>query len=109
MKITGVPGAITHAIAFAVFPHLPVAVWRAALVNLRRFERLERFLFTVFLAPEAGFAGPYRQADGVVTHPGRAPYHVLEAEVCDLAAGTGWRLERSPVVLPRGQVLFIAR
>ena len=52
----GVPDHITHAIAFAVFPHLPMAFLRRALVNLARFDRLERVLFTVFLVPDAATA-----------------------------------------------------
>lgn len=106
----GVPSSITHAIAFAVFPHLPMAYVRRALTNLRRFERLESFLFTVFLAPDPVSAmQPYRQPDGVVTHDIRAPYHVLAEDVAHLAQGSGWRVTRSAVMLPRGQVLFTAR
>ena len=80
-----------------------------ALTSLRRFDRLERFLFTVFLAPDAITAAtPYRQADGVVTHDTRAPYHILAEDVAGMAQGTGWRVSRSDVMLPRGQVLFVA-
>lgn len=105
----GVPGTITHAIAFAVFPHLPMAHLRRALTGLCRFDRLERFLFTVFLAPDAiAAANPYRQADGVVTHDTRAPYHILAEDVAHMAQGTGWRIARTDVMLPRGQVLFVA-
>ncbi|MBE9636870.1 class I SAM-dependent methyltransferase [Salipiger mangrovisoli] len=106
----GVPDRITHAIAFAVFPHLHMAHLRRALTNLRRFERLERFLFTVFLAPDPVTATrPYRQPDGVVTHDTRAPYHILAEDVLHLAQGTGWSVTRESVMLPRGQVLFIAQ
>ncbi|MEI4486943.1 class I SAM-dependent methyltransferase [Frigidibacter sp. MR17.14] len=104
-----VPDKITHAIAFAVFPHLPMAFLRRALVNLRRFPRLERVLFTVFLAPDAVTAvRPVRQPDGVVTHDIRAPYHLLEDDLHHIASGAGWRLQRSAQMLPRGQVLFFA-
>lgn len=104
----GIPEVITHAIAFAVFPHLPLAYLRRALTNLQRFPKLERFLFTVFLAPDAAEAAlPYRQADGVVTHDLRPPYHLLEADVLHFAQSCGWRLNRNPVMLPRGQVLFV--
>lgn len=105
----GVPDRITHAIAFAVFPHLPMAHLRRALTNLRRFPRLGTMLFTVFLAPDAAIAArPFRQPDGVVTHDIRPPYHVLAADLHHFAAQTGWRLSRSTTVLPRGQVLFTA-
>lgn len=106
----GVPGTITHALAFAVFPHLTLTHLRTALTRLHRFPALQMFLFTVFLAPDAKTAsGPYRQPDGVVTHPGKPPYHVLESDLLRLASETGWRLERDPRMLPRGQVLFLAR
>jgi hypothetical protein len=105
----GVTDGITHAIAFAVFPHLPMAYLRRALSNLRRFPRLQTVLFTVFLAPDAATATrPVRQPDGVVTHDIRPPYHVLEADLHHFAVQTGWTLSRSPRVLPRGQVLFAA-
>ncbi|MCA0939739.1 class I SAM-dependent methyltransferase [Salipiger pacificus] len=105
----GVPESITHAIAFAVFPHLPMAYLRRALTNLRRFDKLESFLFTVFLAPDPVTAmQPYRQPDGVVTHDIRAPYHILAEDVVHLAQGSGWTVTRSNVMLPRGQVLFTA-
>ncbi|MFC4669602.1 class I SAM-dependent methyltransferase [Seohaeicola nanhaiensis] len=105
----GVSEDITHAIAFAVFPHLRLERLEQALDSLKRFPRLECFLFTVFLAPSAeAAAGPVRQPDGVVTHRSRAPYHVLESEVADLAARHGWHVARQERMLPRGQVLFIA-
>ena len=103
----GVPEVITHAIAFAVFPHLPNDCLARALANLARFPRLEVFLFTVFLAPEAQAGAQYRQPDGVVTHPDRPPRHVLERDV--LAAAAGWDLTKHDRMLPRGQVLFEAR
>jgi hypothetical protein len=109
-EFPGVPAIITHAIAFAVFPHLTMAYLRRALTNLRRFDRLESFLFTVFLAPDAVTAmSPYRQPDGVVTHDIRAPYHVLAEDVVHLAQCSGWQVTRSDVMLPRGQVLFVAQ
>ncbi|MCB1339564.1 MAG: class I SAM-dependent methyltransferase [Pseudooceanicola sp.] len=101
----GIPGAITHAIAFAVFPHLLPEALDVALANLRRFPRLERVLFTVFVAEAGTEGGPVRQPDGVVTHRTRAPFHILESEV----RAEGWRIERQPRMLPRGQVLFIAQ
>ncbi|NIY72102.1 class I SAM-dependent methyltransferase [Marivivens donghaensis] len=105
-----VPAEITHAIAFAVFPHLPIAFLRRALMNLSRFPALEQFLFTVFLAPDAvASTRPYRQPDGVVTHDIRAPYHVLETDIDHLGSVTDWSITGQPVMLPRGQVLFIAR
>jgi hypothetical protein len=105
----GIPETITHAIAFAVFPHLPMVFLRRALANLGRFPDLETVIFTVFLAPDAMSATrPYRQADGVVTHDLRPPYHVLPEDVSHMAAVTGWSLRRDARMLPRGQVAFIA-
>ncbi|WP_071795558.1 methyltransferase type 12 [Natronohydrobacter thiooxidans] len=104
----GVPERITHAIAFAVFPHLPRSRLQLALSRLRRFIGLEKFLFTVFLAPDAAAAMPYRQADGVVTHGQRAPYHLIAGELEEMAQSCGWHLARSTRMLPRGQILFTA-
>lgn len=105
----GVPRRITHAIAFAVFPHLPAEAPGQALQGLRRFPHLERVLFTVFLAPDAAAAaGPWRQPDGVVTHPHRPPYHRLAEDLHAMAAQTGWALTQQDRRLPRGQVLFHA-
>lgn len=104
-----VPDSITHAIAFAVFPHLPRSKLDLALTRLHGFTRLEKFLFTVFLAPDpATAAAPYRQPDGVVTHSQRAPYHLLARDVQDMALARGWHLTRSARMLPRGQILFVA-
>lgn len=105
----GVPPLITHAIAFAVFPHLRIARLQAALTNLRGFPVLEKLLFTVFLAPDLTLAAlPFRQRDGVVTHAAKAPYHLLAEDVAQVAVETGWHVERCATVLPRGQVLFRA-
>ncbi|MCC5954774.1 MAG: class I SAM-dependent methyltransferase [Natronohydrobacter sp.] len=105
----GVPDTITHAIAFAVFPHLPRCKLDLALTRLHRFTRLEKLLFTVFLAPDAATAAaPYRQADGVVTHSQRAPYHLLARDLEEMAQAHSWHLTRSTRMLPRGQILFIA-
>ncbi len=109
-EFPGIPDTITHAIAFAVFPHLPMVHLRYALTNLRRFDRLERFLFTVFLVPDPATAmTPFRQADGVVTHAQRAPYHILADDLVDLVQSIGWHMTRSSVMLPRGQILFTAQ
>jgi len=106
----GIPDQITLALAWGVFPHLPPLALTAALRSVAlRFDCLRGFLFTVFLVPDGGHAGPYRQSDGVVTHPDRAPRHLHAAEVSDLAAQAGLVLEQRPDRLPRGQVLFIAR
>lgn len=105
----GIPDTITHAIAFAVFPHLPSDALRTALKGLRRFPALEKVLFTVFLAPDAvTAAGPVRQPDGVVTHRDRPPRHVLPSEVEQAAGDTGWSVVRRETMLPRGQVLYVA-
>lgn len=107
----GIPGTITHAIAFAVFTHLPMNHLRLGLVSLRaRFPALECLLFTVFLAPDAAtYARPFRQPDGVVTHAARAPWHMLESDVLHLARASGFAVTRREDPLPRGQVLFVAR
>jgi SAM-dependent methyltransferase len=102
----GVPGTITLAIAFGVFTHLPAPALATALRNLRRFPRLRAALFTVFLAPEG--AGATRQPDGVVTHPDRPPYHLPEATVARMIREAGFRPDRAPTQLPRGQVLWTA-
>ncbi len=109
-EFPGIPANITHAIAFAVFPHLPLPNLDRALENLHRFDRLECFLFTVFLVPDPALAvTPFRQRDGVVTHQNRAPYHILADDLFHLARNRGWTLAQSDVMLPRGQVLFVAR
>lgn len=105
----GVPPVITHAIAFAVFPHLRLARLHTALTNLRGFPLLEKLLFTVFLAPDLTLAAlPFRQRDGVVTHGAKAPYHLLAEDIEHVAVETGWHVKRSETLLPRGQVLFTA-
>ena len=106
----GLPDTITHAIAFAVFPHLPPSMLPRALTNLRRFSALETVFFTVFLAPDAeAAAGPVRQPDGVVTHALRPPYHVLAKDVAQVARACGWQTQRDHRMLPRGQVLYVAK
>lgn len=107
----GLPATITHAIAFAVFTHLPMNHLRTALLSIRaRFPALECLLFTVFLAPDAAaFAAPLRQPDGVVTHPTRAPWHMLAEDALHLARTSGFAATLRPDRLPRGQALVIAR
>ena len=105
----GLPRAFDIVLCFAVFTHLP----RAQLAHgLRRVaERLEfgLFAFTVFLAPDAAAAArPYRQADGVVTHGDRTPWHVLAEDVTRLAADAGLKIDFRTDRLPRGQVLCVA-
>jgi hypothetical protein len=103
-----IPPTITFALAFAVFTHLPADHLATALTNLRpRFPTLRRLIFTVFLAPEA-HSGPHRQADGVVTHPDRFPWHMSEAQVLTLARTAGFAATRHDHRLPRGQTLFTA-
>lgn len=107
----GIPGTIDFAIAFAVFTHLPAEYLATALANLHaKFPALQRLLFTVFLAPDPATArNQYRQPDGVVTHPDRAPYHQLAADISRLAHDAGFSLARRDIQLPRGQVLFVAQ
>lgn len=106
-EFAGVPDLITHAIAFGVFPHLPLTCLAAALANLRRFPALEQVFFTVFLAPEG--EASFRQKDGVVTHDVKPPYHFRPDQIAAIGAQTGWGLAAQDRMLPRGQVLFIAR
>lgn len=110
-SFAGVPQTITHAMAFAVFTHLPMAFLRRALTNARsRLPNLQLFAFTVFLAPDLpALIRPFRQSDGVVTHDMKAPYHLLAKDVTHLARGTDWRVRARKVRLPRGQVLYVAR
>ena len=103
-----IPQTITFAVAFAVFTHLPADHLATALTNLRpRFPNLRRLIFTVFLAPET-HSGPHRQADGVVTHPDRFPWHMTERHVLTLTQAAGFTATRHDHRLPRGQVMFTA-
>lgn len=105
-RFPGVPATITHAIAFAVFTHLPLDHLSLALGRIYRgFPLLERLLFTVFLAPD-GHQGPLRQPDGVVTHAGRAPYHFALETLHQTACTAGFALHQHDHRLPRGQILF---
>jgi len=106
----GIPDTIDFALAFAVFTHLPAPYLARALAQVRaRFPALNQFLFTVFLAPDAATGGaPLRQLDGVVTHPDRAPYHLLAGDVLALCAAAGFSARQHGLRLPRGQVLFTA-
>jgi hypothetical protein len=101
----GVPSTITHAIAFAVFTHLPLDHLARALARIhRQFPALQCLLFTVFLAPP-GHAGPFRQPDGVVSHPDRTPWHFSAAAVLDLTRAAGFDAHFTDIRLPRGQTL----
>lgn len=106
--LPGVPDDIDFAIAFGVFTHLPLPVLTGALKHLRpRLASVQCFFFTVFLAPE-GPVRPFRQADGVVTHPDRPPYHFYQTDIDRTCRETGWTATQSDLMLPRGQVLFRA-
>lgn len=108
-SLNGVPDTITHAIAFAVFTHLPANHLRRALLSIHaRLPQLQTLLFTVFLAPESGYLSPHRQPDGVVTHATRAPYHMLRQDVDYLIRASGFEAAFLPTELPRGQVLICA-
>lgn len=108
--LPGIPDAITLAIAWGVFPHLPIGALQTALHSVaRRLPTLRAFLFTVFLAPEGTETAPFRQADGVVTHPDRAPRHFSHDQVLQLVAAAGLNAETRPDRLPRGQRLIVAR
>lgn len=110
-NFNGVPDSITHAIAFAVFTHLPGAHLQHALAQIsKHFPLLEKLLFTVFLAPDAASAhNALRQPDGVVTHKSRAPYHLLAADIATMANDAGFAIQQQHTRLPRGQVLFGAK
>ncbi|MES2333091.1 MAG: class I SAM-dependent methyltransferase [Pseudomonadota bacterium] len=101
----GIPDAVTLAIAFGVFTHLPHTALTTALQNLRRFPNLRTTLFTVFLSDSATST---RQPDGVVTHPDRPPYHISAAQVTATITAAGFTASRQPMLLPRGQVLWTA-
>lgn len=108
-SLPNIPDTITHAIAFAVFTHLPANHLRRALLSIRaRLPLLQTLLFTVFLAPESAYLAPHRQPDGVVTHATRAPYHMLAEDVDYLIRASGFEAEFLPTELPRGQVLIRA-
>lgn len=104
----GIPAGIDIAIAFGVFAHLPSPALATCLASAAaRFPRMRALLFTVFLAPP-GTGGPYRQADGVVTHPDRPPYHRQAGDVLATASAAGLAAAFRPMLLPRGQALCIA-
>lgn len=108
--LPGIPDTITLAIAWGVFPHLPIDALQTALHRVAtRLPALRAFLFTVFLAPEDHAAAPFRQADGVVTHPDRAPRHFPLDHVMALITAAGLTAEVRTDRLPRGQRLLVAR
>jgi hypothetical protein len=107
---SGVPPTITHAMAFAVFTHLPINHLRRALLSLRKAApQLQKLMLTVFLAPKDAYLAPHRQPDGVVTHATRAPYHMLREDVAHMLHASGYAAEFAVTELPRGQALIIAR
>ena len=102
----GLPDTITHAIAFAVFTHLPLDHLNRALCQIRsHFPKLQKLLFTAFLAPPNP-AQSHRQPDGVVTHPNRAPYHHAATDIFSLGTAHNLPLALHETRLPRGQRLF---
>jgi hypothetical protein len=104
----GLPETITHAIAFAVFTHLPLDHLRHALNRIHAsFPALQSLLFTTFTAPEG--VESFRQPDGVVTHSSRAPYHFTAESVLAVTLATGFKARKDETRLPRGQTLFTAR
>ncbi len=105
----GVPDHITHAIAFAVFTHLPLSHLQGAMTRAAaHFPALQSLLFTVFLAEPDAYAAPLRQPDGVVTHADRAPYHHQPQAVLAAVRDAGFAATAQDNRLPRGQRLFIA-
>lgn len=109
-SFSGVPDTITHAMAFAVFTHLPMNHLRRALLSLRvACPALEKLVLTVFLAPDNAYLTPFRQPDGVVTHSARAPYHMLRGDVEHMLQSSGYAFDFRATELPRGQALIVAR
>lgn len=103
----GVTPEIHFAFCWGVFTHLPAAMLPPALANLRHAcPEMQKFLLTVFLAPE-GHEGSFRQRDGVVTHQNRPPYHRFAAEVEAEARAAGYSLRWRDNALPRGQQLAV--
>lgn len=100
----GIPDTITIAIAFGVFTHLPATTLAPALASLRaRFPNLRSAQVSLFLADDPGAT---RQADGVVTHPDRPPYHRPRAAVEAEARAAGFTPGWMDILLPRGQALL---
>lgn len=105
-SLPGLPD-VDFVMVWGVFTHLPQAQVRHGLsAILTRWPRAQAVLFTTFEAPAPDWHGPWRQRDGVVTHPDRPPYH-LPADW--LGPVPGWQVARPESKLPRGQVLRIAR
>lgn len=105
----GLPPTITHALAFAVFTHLPLSHLAHGLSRIHAcFPALDWLMFTVFIAPDDRFASPHRQPDGVVTHPDRAPWHHRLTDVLNTADKAGFDATPLPTELPRGQMLVQA-
>lgn len=109
-SLPGLPRDFDYVLCFAVFTHLPLNHLRRGLIRVaQHVMRFEKFLFTVFLAPDAQAAlAPVRQPDGVVTHDARAPYHVLAEDVHHFAGQAGLDVQIRPTRLPRGQALCVA-
>jgi hypothetical protein len=104
--LPGLPD-VDFIMVWGVFTHLPPAQTRRALDRIcRRWPRAQALLFTVFEAPPESFPGPYRQLDGVVTHPDRPPWHIQPAL---LTAPPDWAFARLDQRLPRGQALWLGR
>ena len=101
-QFPGVPDTITHAIAFAVFTHLPLNYLTKALPRLRQFPNLQSLLFSVFLSDTTA---SHRQPDGVVTHRNRAPYHFTAEDVLRETQFSGFTATLHDHRLPRGQIL----
>jgi len=104
--LPGLPD-VDFVMVWGVFTHLPVTQVLPALTKLcARWHGAKALLFTTFDAPAGAAPGPYRQRDGVVTHPDRPPYHLAPELV---RAPPGWVFTRTDSRLPRGQVLWVAR
>ena len=105
--LPSLPDHMDYAMVWGVFPHIPADLTQLALSRITaRWPGLTALLFTVFEAPDDALAAPYRQADGVVTHPNRPPRHMAAT---DLRAPPGWAFARAQDRLPRGQILWVAR
>lgn len=106
-RFPDLPESISFALSWGVFTHLPAAPLGLALQNLQqRFPALRKLLLTVFLAPP-DHAGPFRQRDGVVTHPNRPPWHRSAADIAADATAAGFSIRWREDLLPRGQALAV--
>lgn len=106
----GIPGTIDYAIAVSVFTHLPFNHLRRCLLNLRRFKKLDRFCFTVFLAPSVeASTGPVEQLGGITSFDTKDPFHFVAEDLDYLGRQTGYDISFVDWDHPRNQKMCVAR